>query len=577
VRIARSGARLSTHPARHTVLSSATAAAPAGGQNSFMQDAVIVGAGPNGLVAANYLADAGWSVHVVEAQSEPGGGVRSAEALEPGFVNDHCSAFYPLGAASPAIRGLDLERWGLRWLHGPLVLAHPAEDGSCVVLSRDLDETAASLDRFAPGDGDAWRRLYELWLRISPAGLGVLVTPMPPVLPALRVLAALRPYGMLRSGRLALLTARRFGEEHFTGEGGRRLIAGNALHADLTPEAALGGFFGFVLCALGQEFGFPVPEGGAGMLTDALVRRLRDRGGTIEHGARVTRVLVRRRRAAGVRTADGREIQARRAVLAAVDAPQLYLELLDPGDVPSAVLDDVRRFEWDWGTVKLDWTLDAPIPWAAPEARRAPVVHVTDSVDALTVQSSQLHMGLVPERPFLVFGQYSMIDRSRQPEGKETAWGYTHVPQCVKGDAGGTLTGRWDSTELDELADRCEREVERLAPGFRSLIRRRRVLGPADLEAANASMSRGALNSGTAQLHQQAVFRPVSGLGRPDTPIHGLYLASASAHPGGGVHGGPGAIAARVALNERRATTITLGIAGMAGAAWAVRSRRRPS
>ena len=517
-----------------------------------MPDAIVVGSGPNGLVAANKLADAGWSVVVLEAQPEPGGSVRSSEALEPGFVNDHCSSFYPLAAASPAIRGLELERHGLRWLHGPLVLAHPAGDGSCAALSRDLDETAASLDAFAPGDGESWRGLFALWRRIAAPGLQVLATPLPPVVPSLRLLARLGPRGAVETARLAVTTARRLGEERFAGEGGRRLVAGNALHADLTPDSALGGFFGFVLTALGQDVGFPVPAGSAGALTGALVRRLAERGGEVRCGAAVERVLVRRGRAVGVRLADGTEVEAARAVLAAVDAPQLYLRLLDPDDVPAAVLGAIRRFEWDWSTVKLDWTLDGPIPWTAPEARRAPVVHVTDSVDALTVQTSQLRMGLVPERPFLVFGQYSAVDPSRQPEGKETAWAYTHVPQRVTGDAGGSLTGRWDEPELDELAARAERELERLAPGFGALVRRRRVLGPGDLERSDANLAGGALNGGTAQLHQQLVFRPVPGLGRPGTPVGRLYLASASAHPGGGVHGGCGAIAARVALREHR-------------------------
>jgi phytoene dehydrogenase-like protein len=468
-----------------------------------MPDAVVIGAGPNGLVAANRLVDAGWSVHVLEAQSEPGGAVRSSEALEPGYVIDHCSAFYPLAAASPTIRELELDRFGLRWLHGPFVVAHPSGDGSCVVLSRDLAETAASLDTFARGDGDAWRKLFAFWRRIAHAGLDMLVTPIPPVIPTLRLLPALARYGYARTARLALLSVRRFGEEHSEGDGGRRLIAGNALHADVTPETAIGGFYGFVLCALGQDVGFPVPAGGAGKLTDALVRRLHERGGRIECEAPAERIVVRRGRAVAVRTADGREVGARRAVLAAVDAPQLYLRLLDRADVPASVLADIRRFEWDWSTVKIDWTLDGPIPWSAPEARRAPVVHVTDSVDALTVQASQLRLGLIPERPFLIFGQYSMVDAARQPQGKETAWAYMHVPQHVRGDAGGALSGRWDAAELDELAGRCEEEIEKLAPGFRALVRKRRVAGPGQLEAEDANLVGGALNGGSAQLHQQ--------------------------------------------------------------------------
>jgi phytoene dehydrogenase-like protein len=452
--------------------------------------------------------------------------------------------------------------------------AHPADDGSCAVLSRDLDETAASLDAFAAGDGDAWRRLFALWRELMPAGLDLLVTPLPPALPALRLLAKLGPAKALQVTRLALLPARRLGEEHFAGAGGRRLLAGNALHADLTPETALGGLFGFVLSALGQDVGFPVPEGGAGRLAEALVERLRDRGASVECNAHVERIVVRRERAVGVRTAGGGEVEARRAVVAAVDAPQLYLRLLDRADVPASVLAAIRRWEWDWSTVKLDWTLDAPIPWSSREARRAPVVHVADSVDALTAYSSQLRMGLVPERPFLIFGQYSTADPSRQPAGKETAWAYTHLPQRVVGDAGGKLTGRWDAAELEELAERCEREIERLAPGFQALVRRRRVLGPRDLEASDPNLAGGALNGGTAQLHQQLVFRAAASFGRPETPVRDLFLASASIHPGGGVHGGPGAIAARAALNRRRfeRTAFAVGV----GATVLGARRRRP-
>jgi phytoene dehydrogenase-like protein len=512
-----------------------------------MPDAVVIGSGPNGLVAANRLADAGWSVVVLEAAADVGA-VRSSELLEPGFVTDHFSAFYPLAAASPAIRSLELERWGLRWAHGPLVLAHPASDRTCVVLSRDLDETAASLDAFAPGDGDAWRELTALWRCIRGPVLRGMVTPMPPVRSATELTARLGPRGVLRLARLALLPVRRFAREHFRGAGAARLLAGNALHADLTPESALGGFFGFILCALGQDVGYPFPEGGAGALSRALAARARSRGVRVLTGARVSGVLVRRSTAVGVRLVDGTEIGARRAVLADVDAVALYLSLLPRDAVPPTVLADIRRFDRDWATVKVDWTLDAPIPWSHPDVRRAPVVHVTESIDALTVHASELARGLVPSRPFLVFGQYSMGDPTRAPAGKETAWAYTHVPQGVRVDA-------------EELADRMQAEVEALAPGFGALVRLRLARGPEELAAEDPNLVGGAINGGTAQLHQMAFFRPVPGLGRPETGVARLYLASASAHPGGGVHGGPGAIAARAALSAWRARTVTLAVA----------------
>lgn len=510
-----------------------------------MPDVVVIGSGPNGLVAANLLADHGWSVVVCEAQSRPGGAVKSSELIEPGFVNDEFSAFYPLAAASPIIRGLGLEDYGLRWRRAPIVLAHPNVDGTCPVVSTNLDVTVDTLNAITPGDGDSWRVLYELWERVGPSILGALFTPFPPVRSGLRLVGKLRPSELLSFARFATLPVRRMGEEEFAGEAGRRLIAGNTLHADFTPETAIGGFFGWLLMSLGQSVGWPVPEGGAGNLTAALVRRLESRGGELRCSMPVRKVVVRNGRACAVETADGTVIDAARAVVADVSAPSLYLDLVGEDNLGSSTVRDIRRFSWDLSTVKVDWTLDGPIPWSAEAARSAGTVHVVDDVDHLTMVTAQYATGYIPERPFLLLGQQSMTDPTRQPAGKETAWAYTHVPNVVRGDAGGKLTGSWDEAESEEFVDRMEQEVERLAPGFRSLVRGRNIFTPKSLEAANANLVGGALGGGTAQLHQQLVFRPIPGAGRPATPIANLYLGSASAHPGGGVHGAPGANAAR--------------------------------
>jgi len=521
-------------------------------------DAVVIGSGPNGLVAANRLADHGWSVVVCEAAPRPGGAVKSSELIEPGFVNDEFSAFYPLAAASPVIRRLALEDHGLRWRRAPLVLAHPAADGSCPVLSTNLDVTVDSLERSAPGDGQAWRRLYELYERVSPGLLGALFTPFPPVRAGLRLAGALRPSELVRFARFSILPVRRLGEEDFDGEAARRLLAGNALHADFAPESALSGLFGWLMCCLGQSVGFPVPEGGSGNLTGALVRRLEHKGGSVRCSAAVRRVVVRNGRAVAVETEDGTQIDVARAVVADVSAPALYRHLVGLDHLPSSMTVDLAKFEWDMGTVKVDWNLDGPIPWQAEPARRAGTVHVADGVDDLTMISAQLASRHIPDRPFLVVGQQSMTDASRQPPGKETAWAYTHVPREVRGDAGGDLTGRWDEGETDEFAKRMEDGIERLAPGFRALIRGRHVFTPTGFEQANANLHRGALGGGTSQIHQQLVFRPLPGLARPETPIRGLYLGSASAHPGPGVHGAAGANAARAALLAQRRRRVGL-------------------
>ena len=514
-------------------------------------DAVVVGAGHNGLVAANMLAERGWSVLALEAENEPGGAVRSGEIAAPGFTSDLFSSFYPLAAASPPLRSLALEQHGLRWRRAPIAVAHPQADGACPVISTDLDESAESLERFAPGDGAAWRELYAYWERAGGPFIDALLRPFPPLRGAARLAAALGPRGLVRFGRFAIVPVRRLARERFRGDGGGWLLAGNALHADLTPDSAGGGLFGWVLCGLGQQYGFPAVEGGAGGLIAALVTRLRSHGGRVECGARVTRILIRRGRAVGVRIADGREITAG-AVLATSVAPKLFGDLVGDEHLPAGFAADLATFQFDNATVKVDWALDGPIPWTAEPARRAGTIHVADGMDALTRTSAQLSQGLVPDRPFLVMGQYSMLDDTRQPPGSETAWAYTHVPQEVRGDAGGDITGRWDERETDGFAGRIEAEIERRAPGFRDLIRGRHVFTPPRLEAANSNLVGGAVNQGTAQIHQQVVFRPVPGRARAETPIRGLFLAGASAHPGGGVHGAAGANAARAALARRR-------------------------
>ncbi|HET9196694.1 MAG TPA: NAD(P)/FAD-dependent oxidoreductase [Solirubrobacterales bacterium] len=519
----------------------------------MVADAVVIGAGPNGLVAANHLADRGWKVVVCEEQPEPGGAVRSGEVTEPGFVHDLYSAFYPLTPASRHIAPLNLERYGVNWLSARGVVAHPHPDGRCALLSMDLDETCASLDRFAPGDGEAWRRLFDLWRRAGPHLFGALLTPLPPIRPAAGMLAALGPRGLAEFARFSLLPARRTADETFRGEGGGWLIAGNALHADLTPESSGGGMFGWLLCGLGQQHGFPVAEGGAGTITRALVRRLRERGGEVICETPIERIEVRNRRARAALTADGRRFEARRAILADCDAPALFLKMLPPETVPARIREDLRRYQYDNSTFKVNWALRGPIPWSAGDARRASTVHVAEGIDGLTEASTQLAARKIPDRPFLVVGQYSMVDASRAPQGAEAAWAYTHVPQSPLADAAGELSGDWArEEEAERFADRMEAGIEQLAPGFRQSILKRHVQTPLYLQSHNRNLVGGAINGGTAQLYQQAIFRPFPSLGRPTTPVRGLYLASSAAHPGGGLHGGPGGNAARTARWRHR-------------------------
>lgn len=501
-------------------------------------DAVVIGAGHNGLVAANLLADEGWHVLVLEATRSPGGAVQTTELTAPGFRNDVCSAFYPLGASSPVLADLKLERYGLAWRHAPQVLAHIFADDRCAVLSRDLEATAASVSTFAAADADAWAEEARRWRRIGEPLLETFLRPFPPVRNATRLLRAMGAAEAARFARLTMLPVRRYGMERFRGDGARMLVAGNALHTDLGPEDAGSAVFGWLLAMLGQSVGFPVPQGGAGRLTSALVRRLEARGGEIECDRRVGHVLHARRIAVGVRCQDGEQIRARRAVVADVPAPQLYQELVGLEALPGAFVRDLNNFWWDNATVKIDWALSRPIEWSAPAAREAGVVHLDADLDGLSAYASDLARGARPSTPFMLLGQMTKSDPSRSPAGTESVWAYSHVPQSIADD----------NDEMLRHADLMQEVIERHAPGFSGAILKRHVDLPQQMQEHNPSLLRGALNGGTAAPYQQLVFRPTVGLARADTPVDRLFLASASAHPGGGVHGACGANAARAAL-----------------------------
>jgi phytoene dehydrogenase-like protein len=514
---------------------------------------VVVGSGPNGLVAANLLADAGWAVLLLEAQLEVGGAVRSARDVHPDFVHDTFSSFYPLAAASPVVQGLHLERHGLVWRHAPAVLGHPLADGGWALLHRDRTLTAAGLETAHPGDGDAWLALCAEWDRIGEHVVGALLSPFPPVRHGLRVLRDLPALGGLEFVKTLLTPVVELGRTRFGGEAPRLLLAGNAGHADIPLDAPGSGLFGFLMTMLGQTVGFPVPEGGAGMLSRALDRRFRSLGGEVRIGAEVSRVEVAEGRAVAVRTADGERYAASRAVVADVSAPALYGRLLSPEDLPARTVRALRSFQLDPGTVKVDWALDGPVPWRAAPRVPPGTVHVADSLAQMTEALGQVQAGLVPADPFLLCGQMTTADPTRSPTATESLWAYTHVPQDVRGDAGDdTVRGVWDHDDCERFADRVQARLEALAPGFGDRVVARRVLGPRELEQRDANLLGGAINGGTSQLHQQLVFRPLPGLGRAETPVRGLYLGSASAHPGGGVHGAPGHNAARAALLHAR-------------------------
>ncbi|ACV80002.1 phytoene desaturase family protein [Nakamurella multipartita] len=521
-------------------------------------DAVIIGAGPNGLVAGNVLADAGWRVLVLEAQHRIGGAVASDSDVQDGYIHDTFSSFYPLAAASPVLTAMNLDRFGLTWSHAPAVVGSPDRNGGWALIHHDPRDTAEGLERLHAGDGDAWERMYTDWTHIGGALVDALLSPFPPLRAGLRAAFKLRKVGSLSFIRMLLEPSRTLAGTRLRGTAAQLLIAGNAAHADIPPDAAGSGLFGWLLAMLAQDVGFPVAQGGAAHLAAALGARFTGLGGDIRCNAEVTRIEVDHGRAVGVRLTDGEIIPVRRAVIADVSAPALYGQLVGWEQLPARVHRQMRSFQWDPGTVKVDWALNGPVPWHDSPPTAPGTVHLTGSIDDLSQWMTHINSGLVPADPFLLIGQMTTADPTRSPPGTEALWAYTHVPQHVRGDAGGQhITGHWSHTDAQRIADRMQGKIERAAPGFTDRILARRILTPPDLYNRDANLVGGALNAGTAALHQQLIFRPIPGLGRAGTPIRGLYLGSAAAHPGGGVHGACGANAARAALAHDRLHPLT--------------------
>ena len=470
----------------------------------MVNDAIVIGSGPNGLSAAIALAQAGRSVVVLEAAARLGGAVATEELTLPGFRHDTFSAVYPAAAASPVFARLPLERHGLEWVHPRFCMVHPQPDGSAAVLSRDLGETAGTLDRLHPGDGERWAAFAQPYLRRIGALQRTLLAGFPPLRGPAELLLRAGPRATLELARVVLMPAHALGQELFRSEAARAWLHGSALHGDVPPAASGSAIAAVHLHLLGHAYGWPSPKGGAGRLAGALAGVLAELGGAVRCGQPVVRVVVERGRAAGVELEGGERVSAR--IVIADVTPHGLLRL---ADLPDRYAGALRRYRYGPPTLKLDWALDGPIPWTAAEARAAGTVHVGD------------------EGAFAICGQQSLADPSRAPAGKHTAWAYVHDPAI--GAAG------------------VEARIERLAPGFRDRILARHVLTPADLEARNANLVGGDVGGGSYAL-DQLIFRPVPTLTPYRTPIRGLYLGSAAAFPGGAVHGVPGYAAARFAL-----------------------------
>ena len=467
-------------------------------------DAIVIGSGPNGLAAAITLAQAGWKVTVFEAERTIGGGARSAELTLPGFQHDICSAVHAMAAASPFLRTLPLQKYGLEFIEPEAQLAHPFDDGTAAVVERSVEQTAAGLGR----DSAAYARLFgglvRSWPRLERAALGPVTWPRYPVSLAAFGLRALRP-------------AERLARSLFVEQRTRALFGAISAHGMLPLDRSLTAGFGLVLGAMAHLVGWVMPRGGAQKLTDALVAHLATLGGEV---------------VANHRIASLDELPPARAVLCDL-SPRPFLRVAGQR-LPSGYRRSLERYRYGMGVFKVDWALDGPIPWRAGECARAGTVHVCGTLEEVVQSERNAWTGLVPERPFVLLVQPTLFDSSRAPAGKHIAWAYCHVP------AGSTA----------DMLPRIEAQIERFAPGFRDRVLARSVMNPADIEAHNANLIAGDIGSGVVDLRQfftRPTWRTYS------TPVRGLYICSAATPPGVGVHGMCGYFAAQRAIADARA------------------------
>lgn len=468
-------------------------------------DAVIVGAGPNGLSAAITIAQTGRSVIVFEARDTIGGGLRSSELTLPGFIHDVCSAIHPLGTCSPFLTALPLDRYGLRWIQPEIPLAHPFDDGTAAALHRSLEKTGESFGH--PKDAAAYRRLFgplvDDWAKLVPFLLGPFSIPRHPLAAARFGLSALRSAEGLAKGK-------------FEGPRARGLFAGLAGHSIIAPDKLATASFGLVLGFLGHAIGWPIPVGGSQQIANALASHLRSLGGEIVTGNPIHSID---------------ELPPAQATLFDVTPRQL---LAIAGErLPAGYRRGLERYRYGPGVFKIDWALDGPIPWTAEECHRAGTVHVGATLPEIAASEKMVWDGKHPERPYVLVAQQSLFDDSRAPKDKHTVWAYCHVPHGSTRDMS------------EAVAD----QIERFAPGFKDRILASSTMTAAGLQDYNPNYVGGDINGGVQDL-RQLYTRPVARLVPYSTPVKGLYLCSSSTPPGGGVHGMCGYHAARAALKS---------------------------
>jgi phytoene dehydrogenase-like protein len=469
-------------------------------------DAVVVGAGPNGLAAAIVLARAGCSVAVLEAKETPGGGCRSAEVTRPGFLHDLCAAVHPMGTVSPFFSELPLRDLGIEWVRSAAAVAHPMDDGTAAVLYRDLSATGETLDQ----DGEAWARQMTPFLPRARALFDEILKP---------VRIPRHPFLMAQFGLQGLQSCERY-VRRFRGEKARALFAGCAAHSVLSLAAPASASFGLVLALVGHAMDWPVARGGSQRIVDGLVAHLRSLGGTVETGREVRSLA---------------DLPPSRAVL--FDLAPSAVDRIAGTALPESYRRQLRGFRHGPGVFKVDWALRGPIPWTARACSAAATVHLGGPFEQVAESEHAAASGRIVDRPFVLVAQQSLFDDTRAPAGHHTGWAYCHVP---------------NGCDVD-MTDRIESQVERFAPGFRDLIVGRHTRRPADIESHNPNMVGGDVGGGANDV-RQFLFRPFPRWNPYTTPNPRLFLCSSSTPPGGGVHGMCGYWAADSALRRLRRT-----------------------
>ncbi|MCU1671938.1 MAG: Phytoene dehydrogenase-related protein [Frankiales bacterium] len=499
-------------------------------------DAVIIGAGPNGLVAATALARAGWSVEVLERRDVAGGAIGSVRTPK-GYVHDWGSAFYGVLHTSPVLRELGLDR-RVPWAHtsSPVGATYrPGEPG--VVMRRTATETAQELGE----DAAAWLDTVAWWERLGVPLFAAMMGPIGAPLPLAKVLARATPRELVATARTLLEPVEDWTRQRYRTEAARMLFAANATHADIGVDVAGSTPAAMLLAMAAQQHGMPVPVGGADVLAQAMVEAAEEAGVVVRTGVDVTEVVVRGNRAVGVRTADGGGVGARRAVVADVAPTILARDLVGEQHLPGPWLGQLRRHRYTSGYFRLDLDLDKPAPWTDERLRDAMVVHVTGDLDELALSQAQVRRNRLPDQPQLILGQQDRADPTRVPAGAASLWVECHCP------ADPPVT---DWTE--RFADLITERLEAHAPGLTASIVERTVTSPNDLQRLDPNLVGGDVGGGSATVDQMVVFRPVAGWSSYALPVAGLYMCGAASHPGGGVHGLCGRNAAKTVLRTSR-------------------------